>query len=59
MNSKGVQVGDVVRIPISGKEYYAKVRAVIPPYCKLELPRYVPIDGKRIKVYVARLSDIK
>ena len=26
--------------------------------CKLELPRYVPIDGKRIKVCVVKLSDI-
>jgi len=51
-------IGDVVRITISGQEYYAKVRAVAPPYCKLELPRYVPIDGKRIKVYVVKLSDI-
>ena len=59
MNSKEVQVGDVIRITINGQDYYAKVRAVAPPYCKLELPRYVPVDGKRVKVYVARLSDIK
>ena len=51
-------IGDIVRIIINGQEYYAKVRAVSPPYCKLELTRYVPVDGKRTKVYVARLDEI-
>ena len=50
MNSKRIQVGDIVRITINGQDYYAKVRAVAPPYCKLELPRYVPVDGKRVKL---------
>lgn len=50
--------GQWVRVMINGQVVDARVRAVMEPYCKLELTRYVRISGKARKVYVAKISDL-
>jgi len=51
--------GQWVVVDVNGKEIPARIRAVMGGYCKLELSKHVYLDGRRTRVYVVKLKDIK
>lgn len=53
------QVGDWVTVKVNGEEISARIRAITGDYCKLQLSRYVYLDGHRTGVCVVKVRDIR
>lgn len=51
--------GDWVTIRINGVDEPARIRGIIGNLCKLELSKYIHLDGYRTKVYNAWAKDIR